>query len=562
MATVTGLTKKQNGALAGLDVGYLVIIYQDEVLYDSHGNMTEYDSDAEPVNMDGDDGDSSNHYHEEESENDSNDENGDNDRDVQSVHNIDESDAGEVSGSEEGADGEHEELVLGSVNTSTQTDQSMPGAFPILQDVMGVAAPSTATPTLATTARTLAGRPRRVSAPLPIPPRAVRVVMNRGISEGPGPNGTVPAPTLVVGALPASVFLKANDNNTADDIDPNADLVEPQLYIITSVNKDGNGTVNDAKLVKLLHRTAEGAASSPSFTYDVFGDQVTHNVPAWVLTGMSTSGLSSQSNVIMVPITTLLPTKHFVITPRPNPALVREYMFSGECPFNCNGGYLASLADLVGKIPGYTSTATRERPPVCPSCIGVPLCQEQQRLYSILEQFLAVDLGLVVEWLGRLNIQRRKLGYGFIQFDEREWGYLFDDMASDDGEDDGGDNGQYEQWDEAMDPNAGGITRPASKATIEALPRVPHATLKGGQAGTECLVCRDAFMDDTVLVQLPCGHCFCEGGCVEQWLRQWDTCPTCRRQVAPIVEKKEDVTVQGQEVEQEVAAVDTSLVEW
>ncbi|KAK6415146.1 hypothetical protein LTR95_017622 [Oleoguttula sp. CCFEE 5521] len=551
MAAVTGLTKKQNGALAGLDVGDLVIIYQDEVLYDSHGNMTEYDSDGEPVNMTDDEDESSDHDRDE--ENDS--EGGEDDAsDTQSIAESEESDAGEFSGSEEGADGTPEALVTGGLDALTQPDQSMPGAFPVLQGVIGVVAPIVATTIVAHTTNAPAGRPRRVSTPLPIPSRAVRVAMNRGVSEGPGPNGTAPAPTLVVGAFPASVYPMPNGNSTADDIDPNADLVEPQVYVLTNVTKDANGTVNDAKFVKPLHRLAEGAASSPSFTYDIFGEQTTHNVPAWVLNGMGISGFPSQSNITMVPITTLLPTKHFSLLPKPTAAVAREYMFSGECPFDCNDGYLPTLADLAGKIPGYTTAATTERPPVCPSCMGVTICQEQQGLHATLEQFLTVDLGLVVEWLGRLNAQRRLLGYGFIQFDEREWGYMFDDMASDDGEGDGGDNGQYEEWDEAMDPNAGVITRPASKVTIAALPRLPFGQLKGRQVGTDCLVCRDAFMDETIVVQLPCGHCFCEGGCVEQWLKQWDTCPTCRRRVGQFVEKKRDVVVQQTEIDGQVDA--------
>jgi hypothetical protein len=107
-------------------------------------------------------------------------------------------------------------------------------------------------------------------------------------------------------------------------------------------------------------------------------------------------------------------------------------------------------------------------------------------------------------------------------------------MVSDDDEDDG-DNGRYETWDEATDPSNGAILHPASDATLKALPVKKYAEVKM-EDGVQCVVCREEFKDDQLIMQLPCKHYFCEDGCAVQWLKQQDTCPVCRARVPPVVE--------------------------
>ena len=115
-----------------------------------------------------------------------------------------------------------------------------------------------------------------------------------------------------------------------------------------------------------------------------------------------------------------------------------------------------------------------------------------------------------------------------------KWGYLFDDMVSDDDED-GGDDGRYEVWDEATDLSNGAILHPASDATIKSLPIKKYAEVKT-EDGAQCVVCREEFKDDQSIMQLPCKHYFCEDGCTVQWLKQHDNCPVCRARVPPAVE--------------------------
>lgn len=71
-------------------------------------------------------------------------------------------------------------------------------------------------------------------------------------------------------------------------------------------------------------------------------------------------------------------------------------------------------------------------------------------------------------------------------------------------------------------------TKPASEAAIAQLTR---GNLGEGKQGAECNICKDAFGQEAVLVQLPCGHEFHEEcGCA--WLRVSGTCPVCRRDLA------------------------------
>lgn len=160
-----------------------------------------------------------------------------------------------------------------------------------------------------------------------------------------------------------------------------------------------------------------------------------------------------------------------------------------------------------------------------------------------------VDMGVVVEFLGRMNPRRRELGYPFEQFDEREWGFgEFDDMLSDEEGDYDDDDGRWQQWEEAMDPNSAVQNRPASAATIASLPRKPLETVKQAEAdeSLNCKVCLDKFEDGAVLVELPCGHTYYHEECIEQWLKQFDNCPTCRRVVPPVEESTNEDEAAGE----------------
>ncbi|KAK4561554.1 hypothetical protein LTR86_004233 [Recurvomyces mirabilis] len=203
----------------------------------------------------------------------------------------------------------------------------------------------------------------------------------------------------------------------------------------------------------------------------------------------------------------------------------------GQCWANCNEGWLHCLSCLSSILPAsiYSTAATQPHRPACPACMGLNLLKEQQALRVQLEAFLTVDFGATVEFLGRFNVHAQSIGYDFWQYDEREWGYHFDDMLEDDeGGSEGGDgNNGYEHFPDAFDPAANVVKRPADKETIAALPRFTYAECAGSvELGEECFICRDKLEDSSVVVLLPCIHVMHE--CVTRWLEEFDTCPTCR----------------------------------
>ncbi|XP_059316005.1 E3 ubiquitin-protein ligase MPSR1-like [Lycium ferocissimum] len=65
---------------------------------------------------------------------------------------------------------------------------------------------------------------------------------------------------------------------------------------------------------------------------------------------------------------------------------------------------------------------------------------------------------------------------------------------------------------------------PASKASIEALPRVEICE---EEEKIECVVCLDELGVGDVAKEMPCKHRF-HGDCVEKWLKIHGSCPICR----------------------------------
>lgn len=118
----------------------------------------------------------------------------------------------------------------------------------------------------------------------------------------------------------------------------------------------------------------------------------------------------------------------------------------------------------------------------------------------------------------------------FHQFDERMWGYgeFHDMMEEDDHDGHNPNNGGFHYYDDALDTQAAPLNAtPVSAEVIAALPRKAF----DGAEDEECLVCQETFKKGQQVVELKCGHIFCDQTCIELWLKQSDTCPGCRAKV-------------------------------
>lgn len=307
-------------------------------------------------------------------------------------------------------------------------------------------------------------------------------------------------------------------------VEGNAEFHPVTVYLVVKISKDADGTIQDLSLVPLKYSSQ---CDDSAGTFQLYGKQC---VP-------SSAGKIDQSSQLgneHISICDLPGGETLKFTISPDGDHVRCVVFDHECPA-CDQGWLPCITELNGMVKDYTiPSAQIGEPAVCPSCIGIDLMKEHQELRAELEAFQHVsDFGAIHAFHGRLVLRRRELEYDFEQFDERRWGYLFDDMLSDD--EAGGDDGRYEEWDEASDPSTGATLHPASDATIKSLPVKKYAEIKTDDEA-QCVVCREKFEDEQLIMQLPCKHFFCEDGCTVQWLKQHDTCPVCRARVPPVKE--------------------------
>ncbi|KAL6066519.1 putative pectin methylesterase family protein [Balamuthia mandrillaris] len=71
---------------------------------------------------------------------------------------------------------------------------------------------------------------------------------------------------------------------------------------------------------------------------------------------------------------------------------------------------------------------------------------------------------------------------------------------------------------------------PASKEAVAALPKL-HLSLKDLQRQSDCPVCQESFQEEEQVIALPCRHHYHEE-CLQPWLKQHNTCPVCRYELA------------------------------
>lgn len=311
----------------------------------------------------------------------------------------------------------------------------------------------------------------------------------------------------------------------------------PTMFLVCEVTKDSEGEIKTIILVAVDYSITPDPQCKDD-SYQLYGKQCVANT--------STARLSELVSTATKPNDQATPSNFgrpgdFTYTARPTADEIRRLLFNSTCPASCDSGWLSSITALQGMVKNYTiPTTTPNVPAICPSCVGIDLMKEHQQLRAELEAFHRVaNFSSIIEFYTRLNPRRRQLGYAYNQFDERDWGYYFDDMLSDEGDDeeDGspGPNGndRFQHWTEAIDPSNGARLRPASQATIDALPVKPYADVKVDDDAF-CVVCHDPYQDEKLVVVLPCKHFFCEE-CGKQWLRSYDSCPACRARVPAVV---------------------------
>ena len=334
------------------------------------------------------------------------------------------------------------------------------------------------------------------------------------------------------------------DSSQTDEegADEDSDESFTALYRISSFVNDSAGTILDFVLEPMTYCAKPQEAGTHS--YHIYGKQVIHTPPP--------PGSKPSSDITTTKLTELVKddTMQYSVLNSVDGDQVRRSIFFGRCPADCEDGRVASQKDVHELVTESLTTVT-EHFPICPVCIGKDFMEEYQAMRESMETTYQVDMGIAVDFSSRLNPRRREIGYSFVQFDEREWGYLFDDMIEPDEEDDDASNdaAQWGYWPEAMDPNNNAKFTPAADSVIASLPRKNFAEVAKTESNEECLICRTKFENTTEVMELPCGHIFCSNGCGEMWLKQSNQCATCRAKL-PTKEEVQAAAVNAFDVEE------------
>eukprot|EP01023_Acetabularia_acetabulum_P006735 TRINITY_DN12833_c0_g1_i4.p1 TRINITY_DN12833_c0_g1~~TRINITY_DN12833_c0_g1_i4.p1 ORF type:complete len:327 (+),score=46.38 TRINITY_DN12833_c0_g1_i4:61-1041(+) len=101
---------------------------------------------------------------------------------------------------------------------------------------------------------------------------------------------------------------------------------------------------------------------------------------------------------------------------------------------------------------------------------------------------------------------------------------------------------------------------PASKTTIKNLPRmkIDDQNLKELSGDQTCAVCMERFVKNDDVIVMPCKHPF-HFGCVEPWLKQTNSCPTCRTELTTDNKQYEQWKKDKQAREEEQRGVQNAL---
>ncbi|KAJ9461063.1 E3 ubiquitin-protein ligase RING1 [Diplonema papillatum] len=72
--------------------------------------------------------------------------------------------------------------------------------------------------------------------------------------------------------------------------------------------------------------------------------------------------------------------------------------------------------------------------------------------------------------------------------------------------------------------------RGAPPASREAVERLERFKTDAAHAEHECTVCQDGYSEGEDAVKMPCGHVF-HADCLTPWLKEHNSCPTCRHEL-------------------------------
>jgi len=315
---------------------------------------------------------------------------------------------------------------------------------------------------------------------------------------------------------------------TVDDASSIELVPKAVAWLVQAVSEDEPGNITDITLCEMAY--CRCAINAHETSYSIIGDRLLYGDG---LDPVNESGRPAPFGSSSITELVKNDSYTYLLKTRCSAHDIIVALHHGHCPGDCDEGFLSNQSEMED-ILGEANRTLPDYKPICPACMGKDLAMEQYSLRNQLHWLNdgTMDLGMVVEFMGRLNTARLALGYPFKQFDEREWGYMFDDMLSEDGEDErsvDGDGG-CGYYGEAMDPAGGVVAKPASDEAVAALPRKTFAELKDSttQGNEECLICRQSFEDGAVVAVMPCGHFFCEEGCLLSWLKQSNSCPACR----------------------------------
>ena len=91
------------------------------------------------------------------------------------------------------------------------------------------------------------------------------------------------------------------------------------------------------------------------------------------------------------------------------------------------------------------------------------------------------------------------------------------------------DNMSYEEL-LSLENQIGIVNRGLSKHQIKMLPQITFKNFLSFNNQTNCLICQENFVEQEQLRKFNCGHIF-HIECVDQWLENEKTCPTCKKSV-------------------------------